>query len=201
MRGSLAEVEDRVDSLENILGEFIVETRLSLRKLSKEMKDFKDEMKDFKDESLKNFKQVNKQWGELSNKMGTLVEDIISPAVRPVIQKYFEDEIVDFSLNRKKFLKELNLKGEFDVIAVSQTSVYLVEVKSNPQIKHLESMETLISNFKILFPEYLQLKLIPIVASLRFDDDFIEQASKYNYYVMAYREWEYLDILNFDMVK
>ena len=45
------------------------------------MKEFKDEMADFKNEPETDRKNRNKQWGELANKMGTLVEDIISPAV------------------------------------------------------------------------------------------------------------------------
>jgi len=208
-------LDERVESLETILGEFIVETRIGFKRLNREMKSFKDEMKDFKDEmkdfknemtdfkeqSLLNFKQVNKQWGELANKMGSLVEDIISPAVKPVVMKYFNDEIIDFSVNRKKNLKEKNIKGEFDVIGASETAVYLVEVKSTPQLKHLDDIEKLISNFKILFPEYGHLNLRVIVAALRLDDDFVNRATELGYYAMAYREWEYMDILNFDSIK
>lgn len=208
-------LEQRVDSLEFILAEFMMETRYNLRRLTTEMKQFKDEMKEFKDEmkefkdEMKEFKtgaekdrrNMNKQWGELTNKMGTIVEDIISPAVRPVIQKYFKEDIIDFSVNRKKNNKELNLKGEFDVIAVTNTSVYLVEVKSTPRATYLSDFNDNIEKFKKLFPEFRNLKLIPVFASLRFEEDFIEKINEYSFYAMAYKEWEYMDILNFDALK
>ncbi len=45
-------------------------------------------MRDFKNEVRRDPKEMNKKWGELASKMGTLVEDIIAPAVRPVMEKY-----------------------------------------------------------------------------------------------------------------
>lgn len=187
-------LEQRVDSLEFVLAEFIIESRKCIWNLSKEMHNFKTE-------SEKDRKNMNKQWGELANKMGTIVEDIVSPAVKPTIKKYFHDEIIDFSVNRKKQNKELNLKGEFDVVAVSETSVYLVEVKSSLRLAYLNEFETNIDKFKKLFPEYSNLKLIPIFASLRFEDDFVQEVTNRGFYAFAYREWDYMDIINFEELK
>jgi len=149
------DIEERVENLEAIFGHFMVQTNAMMnrmerdtRLLKQEMREFKNEMrtemKDFKDEmradrdEMKKFREemkadrkaMNKQWGELANKMGTLVEDIISPAIRPVVTKYFDCEITYFSVNVKKKDKRLNLKGEFDVIAVSDEHVFLIEAKS-----------------------------------------------------------------------
>ena len=61
-------IEERVDSLEAVLGEFIVSTNRSLIRMERgisalktEMKDFKNEMKDFKDE-MKDFKDDAKNF-------------------------------------------------------------------------------------------------------------------------------------------
>ncbi len=161
-----------------------------------EMKEFKDEMKEFKDETRLTFKNANKQWGELANKMGTVVEDIIAPGVRPVIKKYFDEDIIDFSVNRRK--KAFGSQGEFDVVAVSDTSVYLVETKTTAREVYLDDFEKNILKFKKLFPEYKTLKLIPIFAGLRFEKEYIQKATKKGFFILAYREWEYLDILNFE---
>lgn len=101
------------------------------------MSDFKNEMSDFKKEVRNDQKQMNKKWGELANKMGTLVEDIIAPAVRPVAEKYFNCEILSFSVNIRKKDKILGLQGEFDVIAVSEDYVFLIEAKSRPKKQYL----------------------------------------------------------------
>jgi Sec-independent protein translocase protein TatA len=166
-----------------------------------EMREFKDEMKEFKEEVRNDHKEMNKQWGALANKMGTVVEDIISPAVGPAVRKYFDEELVDIMIRRKKRDKSKNLKGEFDVIALTDTSVYLVETKVSPEKREiLKFKNEVLPRFRELFPEYDKLKLIPIFASLRFEPELIEFATQEKLYLLAYREWEYMDILNFDLI-
>ena len=221
-------VKEKVSTLEQVLATFIRNTDRALYNLSSEMKeykeegqrqraqsalemkefknemkdfkeemrDFKDEMRDFKDESQRLRKDANKQWGHLANKMGTVVEDIIAPGIRPLIKEYFHDEVIDFSVNRNK--KAYGEHGEFDVIAASNKSVYLVETKVSARESFLVDFETDIPKFRILFPEFSELKLVPMFAGLRFEQNFIDKATVKGFYVVAYREWEYLDIMNFE---
>jgi len=163
-----------------------------------EMGDFKDEMSGFKNEVKQEHKRMNKQWGELANKMGTLVEDIIAPAVRPVFEKYFNCQISDFSVNRRKKIGAL--KGEFDIIAISDRYAFVVEVKSRPKKEYLYEFIKNLEKFKKLFPEYIDKHIIPVFGSLRFDDDLIKLAVQEKIYLLAYREWEYMDILNFEQI-
>ena len=165
-----------------------------------DQKDFREEMKGFKDESRLERKQMNRQWGELANKMGTLIEDIVAPAVRPVVKKYFGAELSDFMIKRKRKIKEGGLAGEFDVIGVSEDRVFVVECKSSPSAAYLDNFVSSIGKFRELFPEYAGKKIIPLFASLRFEDDLIRIASERNVYLLAYREWDYMDILNFSEV-
>ncbi len=205
----MEQVEERLSIVESALAEFIIQSNRSLHRLERVILDFKDEMKDFKDEMKEDRREMkedrremNKQWGELANKMGTIVEDIVAPAVRPAIKKYFHEEVVDFMINRKKFDKKKGLRGEFDVIAITATSVYLVQTKSSPdKEKLLEFKNKQLPRFRELFPEYKKLKLVPIMASLRFDDELIRLGTEEKIYMLAYREWEYMDILNFEEIQ
>ncbi|MCO6475015.1 MAG: hypothetical protein J5I94_00270, partial [Phaeodactylibacter sp.] len=166
------------------------------------MKDFKDEMKDFKDEMKEDRRNMNKQWGELANKMGTLVEDIVAPAVTPAIGKYFREEVLDIMIHRRKHDKQKGLKGEFDVVALTNTSVYLVDSKMSPNEEKLLAFKNkVIPRFRQLFPEYKKLQLVPIFAALRFDQELIELGTKEKVYMLAYREWDYMDILNFEALR
>lgn len=61
-----------------------------MKEFKDEMKDFKDEMKDFKREIIQEQKERNKQWANLAKKMGTITEDLINPATRPAIQRFFK---------------------------------------------------------------------------------------------------------------
>ena len=178
-----------------------------------EMKDFKDEMKDFKDDSIdfkaemKSFKdemreehrKMNQQWGELANKMGTIVEDIIYPATRPVLEKYFNCELETTMMNITR--KKDGIKDEFDVIAVSADKVFLIEVKSTMRQQYVDDFKNKkLERFRFLFSEYNDKTLVPILATLRYEDSMLAYVTKNNIYAMAYREWDYMDILNFDNV-
>jgi hypothetical protein len=212
-------LEERVDKLETIVGDFMIRTGTALNRLSKEMREFKNEMRDemtafknemsefknemsdFKDEVRLDRKAMNKQWGDLANRMGTFTEDIIVPAVRPAVKRYFNQELTDFMVKRKRKIKELNLEGEFDVVAVSEDKVFVVEAKSSPDESYLKKFADRMENFGKLFPEYGDKQQVPIFASLRFEPDITELAGSMNIYVMAYREWDYMDILNFEAVQ
>ena len=57
-------LEERVDTLESILGQFIVHTDVALRRLEKEMKEFKDEMKVYREEADKDRKSLHNEMKE-----------------------------------------------------------------------------------------------------------------------------------------
>ncbi len=178
-----------------------------------EMKDFKDKMKEFKDE-MKEFKRevqafieemkhdrrrMNKQWGELSNKMGTVVEDIIYPTTRPVLEKYFNCELITTMMNITR--KKAGKREEFDVIAVSKDTVFLIEVKTTMRKQYVDDFKkNKLARLRFFFEEYSDKKLVPILASLRYDDTMLRYVTKQKIYAMAFREWDYMDIVNFDEV-
>jgi Sec-independent protein translocase protein TatA len=211
-----------MSTVEAALAQFIVQTNRSLHIFQKEMKDFKDEMKDFKDEmkefkdEMKDFKnemsqykedsirerrEMNKQWGALANKMGTIVEDIVAPAVRPVMEKFFSEEVNYIAVNVRKKDSSLGLRGEFDVVATSKSYLFLIETKSSPRIEQVvDFKQVVIPRFRQLFPEFDALQLIPVFSSLRFDSNVIEFATQQGIFAMAYREWDYMDILNFEEI-
>jgi Holliday junction resolvase-like predicted endonuclease len=195
--------------LEDLLGRFILNTDKTLFRMEKgieslqeEMKEFKAEMKDFKDRIDRDHKAMNKQWGNLANKMGTIVEDIVAPAIRPTLRKYFDVDPIDITTNFRRRNKQTGENEEIDVLAITEDKVFVVEVKSSPREEHIFNFkEKKLVRFRKFFPEYKDKQLIPIFASLRFEEDMINLASKHGIYLLAYREWEYMDILNFDRIR
>jgi len=154
------------------------------------------------DKQIREYRQENnKRWGELANKLGTIVEDIIYPAFRPVIRKYFGCEPEKTFMRLEYTNRERGIYEEFDAVAVCEDKVFLLEVKSTPREKHIEEFKEKAKRFLQYFPEFAGKKLILIMASLSFNEDFVKQLSKAKIYAMAYREWEYMDILNFEEVK
>ncbi|MGB4270518.1 MAG: hypothetical protein WBK20_15245 [Spirochaetota bacterium] len=165
-----------------------------------EMKDYKADTLSFKEEMKQAHRKMNQQWRELANKMGTIVEDIIYPATRPVLEKYFNCELITTMMNITR--KKEGIKDEFDVIAVTHDKVFLIEVKSTMRQQYVDDFkQNKLSRFRFLFEEYSDKKLIPILASLRYEESMLNYVTNQNIYAMAYREWDYMDILNFDKVK
>jgi polyhydroxyalkanoate synthesis regulator protein len=157
--------------------------------------ELKESKRQLENELRESKRQWNKQWGELSNKLGTIVEDIIFPASRPVIESVFRVKVQQ--LATRVFRQQGNLRAEFDVVAVSERQVFLIEVKSTPRFDYLtDFVDNRIPVFRQLFPEYASLDLVPIFASLSIPDDIVKAATNRRVFAMAYREWEYMDILN-----
>jgi hypothetical protein len=103
------ELEERVEKLEALFGRFIVHTEMALNRIEKDIR------------------QMNRQWGELANKMGTLVEDIVATNIPRIAREYFECEDIEFFGVRikKRNQKDRTKKREFDVIAVCDDKVII----------------------------------------------------------------------------
>lgn len=56
-------------------------------------------------------------------------------------------------------------------------------------------------SFLEFFLQHIGKELIVIFGSITFDKDIIMQASKKGVYVMGWKEWEYMDILNFEDIQ
>jgi len=242
-------LEHKVESLESLLGQFIVNTDIALRRLESEMQKFreeaekdrkafeerlqryieesernrkvfqdemrafqdemrafKDEMKDFKDEMLE-FKRrqeeenirKNKEWSALAKKMGTIVEDLIAPALRPTLSKYFQCEV---TMEGQRIFRRKNGEDyEIDAIAGCDDKIFMIEARSTPRVEDVKEIKKKSERFFEFFPEHIGKDLIIIFGSIIFPENVIKYATKLGIYVLAWREWQYMDILNFDKVK
>lgn len=125
----MEEVEERIGKLEAVLGRFIVQTDMMLKRMEQDTATFKEEvhrgqqardkdMQKFREEmqaDRHNFEQnlervqreiqedlqdykitSNKRWGELANRLGTVVEDIVAPNLPTIAQLYFGCKEIDF---------------------------------------------------------------------------------------------------------
>lgn len=167
-----------------------------MQAFKEEMKVFKDEMDAFKERMEREVKRINKQWGELSNKLGTIVEDIVYPGTAPVLKKYFKcdpDEMMS-NITRKRG----NLRDEFDIIATCGNRVFLIEVKSTLRREYIGEAEEKVERFKKLFPEHRDKEVILIIATLKVTKSVAREVTRRCIYLMVYREWEYMDIVNFE---
>lgn len=213
----MSTTEKKINKLEQLMIELSkaqIETKKELYLLSKGMSEFKKEMSEFKEEmrlSRENSekemgefkKEMNKKWGELANKMGTVVEDIVVPNIPYIAKKYFScKEIDDIFIRRiKRNTKDRSKVKEFDVIAVFGDKLILNETKSNPRMEYVKDFIEFIKSGEIFdyFPEYKNKEIIPLFASLYVPDNIIKYFSNNNIYVMGMKE-ETMDLLNPELI-
>jgi len=225
------EIKERVDKIESVLGQFIVHTDTIMTRLEKRMEKWGKEsverekrldsrmekwskesverekrldsrMEKWNEETVKERKKMTKQWGELANKWGTVIEDIVVPNIPEIAKNYFGcGEFDDFMIRRKKKnSKDKSQIREFDVIAVYEDRVILNETKSTPRMSYIDDFIDFLNKkeFYDYFPEYKNKKLIPIFASLYLSNDIVNYLSKNNIYAMALKV-DIMDILNPDL--
>ncbi len=194
-------IKEKVDSLEYVFKQFVAHTDKAFCRLEREMCGFKDEMSEFKEEMREDRKKAFKQWGDIANKMGTLAEDIVAPGVREIAEKYFGcRDAEDFMVRRyKRKPQDKSREREYDVIAVYDNAVVLVEVKSTPRMQYIDDFVAVIKEFYEYFPEYIGKKLIPMFASLYLPDGVVRHLTKNGIYAMATRD-DMMDLVYFQEV-
>ena len=192
------EIEERVDRLETLLGQFIVQTNASfnrtnraveqlgveMKEFKEEMRVFKDEMTDFKDWQKEQTLQMNKQWGDLANKMGTMVEDLVFPSISKIVSEKYNLTLAWIMVRVSKKLKDGRIK-EFDLIAISEEFVFLNSTKSTLDSEDVKDFVKEIGSFWDFFPEYRSKKLIGLLASLYVDQSVIAYAERKGFLVLG----------------
>src|SRR6056297_735213 len=193
------------EEIRNDTKAFKEEMRSFKGEIRNDTKAFKEEMKNAKEETrkdTKNFKkELNKKWGELANKMGTIVEDIVAPGLKGVAAEYFGIKEFDFFAPRLRLKNtDRSITREFDVIAETNDYFFVVETKSTPSIGFISDFIKLIPQLDSWFPVIRQKKLVPVFASLYISDDLITYLTRNNILAMATRG-DGMDICNTEVLK
>ncbi len=149
-----------------------------------EMQDFKDEMRAYKEENRQINRDMNRRWGELANKMGTMVEDLVAPSLPRIIEEIFGQEVIGLSQRNKRKLPDGRVK-EYDAIAVTVDLVAVNGAKSTLRSSDVDRFVEELAEFRTFFPEYRDYSLIGILASLAVEESVLNYAEKTGFLVLA----------------
>jgi len=145
---------------------------------------FKDEMRTFKDETRNDRREMNRKWGDLSNKLGTMVEDLVYPSLARVVGEVFQREVVDLSIRRRRRGPEGQIK-EFDAIALTEELVCLNSTKAALRIGDVDAFVADLATFRAYFPEHRSLPLVGILATLAVEESVLSYAERQGFLVLA----------------
>lgn len=218
----MEEVEERVGTLEAVLGQFIVQTEKVLKRMERDTATFKEEVRrdqQQRDENMKLFREeirrdqfilkdtMNQRWGELANRWGTIVEDVIAPNLPAIAERYFGCTAIDtFALRvekrnqvRKDDIK--SPKQEFDAILACEQYLFVNQTKAKATSEGVKNfVEKQLKKIFEYFPEYEGKTIIPIFSSLSIPEATLKYLTKNKIYAMS-PKGDTMDLLNFDEVQ
>ena len=194
----MAAVIERVDRLEVALTEFVtsvgiefnklynsqMRTETEMRAFKEEMRAFKDEMRAFKDEMRNDHREMNRRWGAISNKLGTLVEDLVYPSLARIVRETFQEDVADLTIRHKRRLTDGRVQ-EFDAVAATPSLVVLNSTKSSLHSADVDAFVKEIAVFREFFPEYGNRPVVGILATLAVEQSVLNYAEKQGFLVSA----------------
>lgn len=170
-----------------------------MREFKDEMREFKNEMREFKNETRQERIRMNRQWGELANKMGTLVEDLIFPGLPTILQQVVDcsPEAMEAVMPRpvRRHATERSRQREFDGVVVCGDYFLVAESKSSLTAEKIREFVDSLPEVRHFFPEFADKKIIGVVASLYVPDNLIPFSERQGILIIGFGR-ENLELLN-----
>ena len=149
-------------------------------------------------------REVNRKWGEASDRIGRFVEDVVAPSVRRMAREVFDcgDEIFFAAPFTRARGGDRSRMREFDALYVGEHRVLLNETKSTPRHAALRHFAKFVRDGELdhYFPEYRAMPVVPVFSSLRIPDDMVHYLTRQGIYALAVGD-EIMDVLNLDAVR
>jgi len=182
MRALSTQADERLDA-------HIAHSEQQLAKLSQSLDAVSQRLDKTRQES-------RKEIGEIANRIGRLVEDIVHPSIPKIfteITGLAETAINESSIRAKR---KYPSQREFDAVIVSAEYVLINETKSTLRPEDVQKFYGVMKEqIRAYFPAYTDKKFIGVVSSLYVDVSIVTQGAKLGLYVLGFKE-DLMDVLN-----
>ncbi len=180
------------------------EFKTEMREFKDEMREFKDEMRAFKDE-MREFKEytlatnarveqelkaARQRDAELSDKMGTLAEDMVAPSIPRILAEVVScTETPRMAGVRMRKKTADGRSKEYDVVAVCADFILVNETKSRLRPADIsEFADHLTQEAHDFWPEYAGKTIIGSLAALYVDPSLITFGEKHGLIVLGVQD-------------
>ena len=163
----------------------------------------REEAARYRAEAARDRKAMNRRWGKLANKMGTVVQDIVAPSLRRIARDELgcgDERTFSVTMSRVRS-DDPHCRREFDALYVGTQAVLLNETKSTALSEYAKKFVEFLKSgeFGLYFPEYRELPLVAVFSSLRLPDDVITYLTRNGIYAVSMGE-ETMQVCNRDAV-
>jgi len=163
--------------------EQILELKDSQKKTDEQIRNTDEqilELKESLDKTIERLDRIGRQLADLGLVQGEVAEDLFYRN----IQYLFKDRNIAFSSIKRNLKKKGT--AEYDIVAVNSNVVLVVEVKNKLQKRMIDSfINKRIPNFKKVFPQYNNYKLLGGIGALVVKDEVGRYAEKSGLYVLT----------------
>lgn len=157
-----------------------------------------------REEAARERREMNKRWGELANKMGTVVEDIVAPSVRRLAREVFDCGDLVRVTTRQAVTRsdDRSRTREFDALYVGTRAVLLNETKASPRPQDARAFVEFLRSgeFRLYYPEYETVPIVPAFSSLSIPEDLVTYLTRHGIYALAMGD-EAMQVLNLEAVR
>ena len=178
-----SEVENKKVTYDEVM-QLIKAISQSQRELTESQKEtelmFKETAVKFK-ETDKQIKELGKQIGGLGNKFGTFNEGLVLPSLHKLFHQKFH--CTDIS-ERYKFYSNGD-SMEIDLLAISKTSCYIIEIKSHYRQDAFEQLLNQIERFRRVKLEHSDKKIYGVLVATHYEKENINELLRNGIYFIS----------------
>jgi hypothetical protein len=189
MTESSAKVDQQIAETQHQMKETQRQMAESSAKTDQRLNLFSQRMEELSNELDETVQELRRKWGELSNRLGTLAEDFVSPSVSRILRTVVdcpEDKISMAAVRvRRHHTVDYSRTREFDVVAVCGDYVLINETKSKLNAEDIKHFVTLMAEARDFFPEYEGHHFIGAIAALQMDESVARYAEKQGLIVLG----------------
>jgi hypothetical protein len=173
--------------------EMLAEIRASNARIA-EMQRQADKDRERADKERKDF---NKRMAELSDSMGTLIEDMVAPNARGIAAQIFPDDPVVTLAQRVRRTHPVDRgqMAEVDLLVAGREHLMIVEAKRRLDAQKIGEFIERLEKIRPFFPEYARHKIVPVVASVTIEPSAITFLNRQKVYGIAMGD-ETMELVN-----
>ena len=146
-------------------------------------------------------REMNRQWGALANKMGTMAEDLVAPSIPRILRTIFgcpDDRVEEMAVRVVRRSRENPaITREFDVITACGDYFLINETKSTLAPEDVTDFVEVLASVRQFFPEQAHRQIIGVIASLYVDESLVRFAERNGLIVLSFGD-AVMDLRNSD---
>ena len=142
-------------------------------------------------------RDFNKRLAELSDSMGTLIEDMVAPNARRIASEIFPS---DPTIRLAQRIRQVHPQDpgrmmEIDLLAAGQAHLMVVEAKRRLNAEKIREFLEKVNSIPEYMPEYAGYALVPVVASVTIEPSLVTFLNRQKVYGVAMGD-ETMELVN-----